>query len=91
MPYSLATSPLRLLDFLWPLHETPVHRNRLVQNGTSIQSVPGRTRLLVRLVLDECVALEEAGAPIQIQVDVLDVAVLAKLLLDVVFLRLFVD
>lgn len=45
----------------------------------------------MRLVLDQSVSLEETCPPVQIQVDVLDVAELAELLLNVVLLRLLVD
>lgn len=88
LPASLLGALLRSLR---PLHEAPVHGDRLAQNLGSVQRLLRRQRLLVCLVLDQCVALEESCSPVQVQVDVLDVAKLTKLLLNVVLLRLFVD
>jgi len=45
----------------------------------------------VRLVLDEGIALGEPSASVKVQVDVLNLAVVAELLLDLVLLRFLVD
>lgn len=80
-----------LLRPLRALHKAPVDGDCLAEDLGTVQRLLGRQRLLVRLVLDQSVALQEARPSVQVQVDVLNVAKLTELLLDVVLLRLLVD
>lgn len=80
-----------LLRPLGSLDETPVDGNRLSENLSSVQSLLGSQRLFVGLEFHQRVSLEESRSSVQIQVDVLDVAEFAELLLDVVLLGLLVD
>lgn len=76
---------------LRPFHESPIDVNLLPENVGSIHSFLGSEGLLVRLVLDQSVSLQESGAAVEIHVDVFDVAELAELLLDVIFMGFLVD
>lgn len=90
LPSSTAT-PFRLLDLLRSLHETPINGDRLAHNCASVQRIACSTRLFVRLELDESVTLQESGTSVEIQMHVLDVAELAELVMNVLFLRLLVN
>lgn len=55
-----------LAGSLRPLDETPVDADLLSEYFSVVHRFLGRERLLVGLVLDECVALEEASSTVEI-------------------------
>eukprot|EP00421_Protoceratium_reticulatum_P020763 CAMPEP_0168380650 /NCGR_PEP_ID=MMETSP0228-20121227/12472_1 /TAXON_ID=133427 /ORGANISM="Protoceratium reticulatum, Strain CCCM 535 (=CCMP 1889)" /LENGTH=87 /DNA_ID=CAMNT_0008393727 /DNA_START=11 /DNA_END=272 /DNA_ORIENTATION=- len=56
------------------LVERPVHGEFLLQQHLGIHALDGGLGLLLRLVLYECVTLDEACSAVEIEVQVLDVA-----------------
>lgn len=88
---SRSLCPLALSGALGTLHKAPVDVDFLSEDFRVVHRFFGGERLLVGLIFDECVALEEAGTTIEIQVNVFDVAKLAELLLDVVLVSLLVN
>merc|ERR1719265_438308 len=72
------------------LPECPTHREPLAEQRAPIHALDRRVRLRLGLVLDEGVAFDEARAPVQIQVHILDLPELRKSLENVVLLRLLV-
>lgn len=83
--------PSLLGPLVWPLDERPVDVDGLAQHVGAVQLLAGCQGLLVGLVLDQGVALKEPCPPVQVEVDVLDLAVLAEPVVDVVLLSLLVD
>lgn len=65
-----------LADALAVLDEAPVDLDGLAEEVGAVESFDGVGRLLLRLVLDDGVALEVAGTAVQIQMHVLHVSVL---------------
>ena len=72
----ISSSSSCLLSSLLPglprsLHEGPLHGNGLTQDIVPIQLLFGSQSFLVCLVLYEGVTLQEAGPPVQIQMNIL--------------------
>jgi len=74
-----------------PLEEGPVHRHRLAQQVLAVHAPNGRLRFLLLEVLDQRVALHEARAAVEVEVDVFHLAELREFVQHVVLLRLLVD
>ncbi len=74
-----------------PLDKGPFDADVLPEQVRLVKLLFGRQRLFVRLELDEGVTFEKTGSTIQVQVEVLDVAVLGELVVNVVLLRLLVN
>merc|ERR1712223_1011536 len=85
------TSMTTLALFPGSLHERPLNCNGLAQDVITIQLLFGCQSLLVGLVLHKGVTLQETCPSVQVQVNVLDLAILGELVMDVVLLSLLVD
>eukprot|EP00421_Protoceratium_reticulatum_P004408 CAMPEP_0168364660 /NCGR_PEP_ID=MMETSP0228-20121227/4321_1 /TAXON_ID=133427 /ORGANISM="Protoceratium reticulatum, Strain CCCM 535 (=CCMP 1889)" /LENGTH=187 /DNA_ID=CAMNT_0008377425 /DNA_START=110 /DNA_END=670 /DNA_ORIENTATION=+ len=72
------------------LGERPMHGQFLLQQHLAIHTLVSGLSLLLRLILDECITLDESCSAVQIEVQVLDVAKLCECLEDVVLLSLLV-
>ena len=73
------------------LHERPVHRQVLPVQVVTVHGLQRVGGLLQRLVLYQAVALDVAGAAVQVEVDALQLAELPERVQDVLLLGLLVD
>jgi hypothetical protein len=81
--------PLPPPPALPPLHERPRDVHLLAQDLLPVHLSDGRLGVAALLVLDQRVALNEPAPPVQVQVQVLQLAELGKRLVKVLLLRLY--